>query len=131
MAYQQIILVGNLGKDPELRYTPTGTAVCDFSVAVNERWTGQDGEKKEKTTWFRVTAWRQLAETAAQYLSKGRQVMVIGTVDVSAWKGQDGEPRATLEVTARDIRFLGSREGAGAPGGEAGPPPRDEEEIPF
>ncbi len=125
--YQQVLLVGNLGRDPELRYTPTGTAVCDFSLAVNTRWTGADGERQTKTTWFRVTAWRALAEHCAQYLSKGRQVMVVGRVaEPSAWIGKDGEARAQNEVTARDVRFLGSHKNGGA-----APPPRDEEEIPF
>ncbi len=133
-AFQQVIIVGNLGRDPELRYTPTGTAVCDFSVAVNEYWNDrQTGERKEKTTWFRVTAWRELGERCAQYLSKGRQVMVIGTIDASAWTGQDGQARASLELTARDVRFLGVRgEGPSADaGGDYAIVPRDDEEIPF
>lgn len=127
--YQQLTIVGNVGRDPELRYTQGGVAVCDFSVATNERWTDKDtNEQREKTTWFKVSCWRGLAETCNEYLTKGRQVMVVGTVDASAWTGNDGEPRATLELTARTVQFLGSRDDS------EGPPPRDDEDlqdIPF
>ncbi len=107
--YQKTVIVGNLGNDPEMRYTPSGVPVTSFSVAVNRRWTDQNGDLQEKTTWFRVTAWRKLAEQCAQYLHKGRLVLVEGDIDASAWTGQDGQPRATLELTARVVRFLGSR----------------------
>ena len=105
--FQQCIIIGNLGRDPEMRYTPEGTPVTSFTVAVNRKWTSADGSQGEKTWWFKVTCWRRLAETTNQYLKKGRQVMVIGEVDASAWTGQDGEARASLELTARDVRFLG------------------------
>jgi single-strand DNA-binding protein len=109
--YQYTVIAGNVGRDPEMRYTQSGQAVCDFSVAVNRRWTDrQSNEQREKTTWFRVTAWGRLAETVNQYVTKGRQVLVTGEVDASAWTGNDGEPRATLELTARDIKFLGRRD---------------------
>ena len=129
---QQCIIIGNLGRDPEMRFTPDGTPVTSFSVAVNRRWTNADGSQGEKTTWFRVTCWRRLAETTNQYLRKGSAVMVIGEVEASAFLGQDGQPRATLELTARDVRFL-PRTGAGA-GEEAGAGmdyPQEEEDIPF
>ncbi|GAB4468283.1 MAG: hypothetical protein Kow00124_02360 [Anaerolineae bacterium] len=133
--FQQIIIVGNLGKDPEMRFTNEGRPVTDFTVAVNRRWTTRDGQTGEKTWWFRVSCWGQLAETTNQYLKKGRQVMVIGEVDASAWLGQDGQPRASLEITARDVRFLGGRGDAdemGAGASSSGPGfPRDEEDIPF
>lgn len=116
MSYQQIIIVGNVGRDPELKYLPSGVPVCNFTVAVNERW-GTGDERKEKTTWFRVAAWRQLAETVSQYLTKGSQVMVIGTVDARAYNDNGGQPAASLELTARDVRFLGSRDGQGGSGG--------------
>jgi single-strand DNA-binding protein len=135
--YQKTIIVGHLGRDPEMRYTPSGVPVTSFSVATNRRWTGSDGQQQEKTTWFRVTAWRRLAETCNQYLSKGRLVLVEGEIDTSAWLSQDGEARATLELNARTVQFLGGR---GEEGGAYGAPgaqepyaegPADEDEIPF
>ncbi|NUQ36978.1 MAG: single-stranded DNA-binding protein [Caldilineales bacterium] len=131
--YQQLMLIGNLGRDPEMRYTPSGVPVTTFSVAVNKRWTGQDGAQQEKTTWFRVTAWRKTAELCNEYLRKGAKVMITGEVDASAYTAQDGAPRAALEVTARDVRFLSSA----TQGGEyessslREAPPTEEEEIPF
>jgi single-strand DNA-binding protein len=117
-----------------MRYTQSGVAVTSFSVAVNRKWTNQDGTPGEKTTWFRVSAWRRLAETCNQYLSKGRLVLVEGEVSASAWTPQDGgEPRATLELTARNVKFLGGRQDAttydepGAGQGEE----IAEDEIPF
>ena len=130
--YQQITIVGNLGRDPEMRYTASGTPVTSFSVAVSRQWTGQDGQKQEKTVWFRVTAWRQLAELCSQYLAKGRKVLVVGEMEESSiWTDKQGNPRSSLEVTAREIKFLGQRdeEGHFATSGQdaqAGP-----EEIPF
>lgn len=106
--YQYTVIIGNVGRDPELRYTQSGVAVCDFSVAVSRRWTNrQTNERQEETTWFRVSAWRGLAETANQYVHKGMQIMVAGRVDASAYIAQDGEARASLELTALDIQFLG------------------------
>jgi single-strand DNA-binding protein len=106
--YQQIILIGNLGSDPELRHTASGTPICSFRLAVNKHWTTQDGEKREKTIWFRVSTWQKQAEVANQYLTKGRQVMVIGEVEEpSAYINKAGESAASLEVTARLIKFLG------------------------
>lgn len=119
--YQQIIIVGNVGRDPEMRYTGGGTAVCSFSVAVSRSWTDKTtNERKEKTTWFKVTAWRQLAETCSQYVKKGKQVMVIGEVDASAYVTQNGEPRASLELTASTVKFLGTKADSGASGGYGG-----------
>ncbi len=109
--YQYTIIVGNVGQDPELRYTRDGIAVCNFSVAVNRRWTDRaSNQPREKTTWFRVSAWRELAETCNQFVRKGMQIMVTGEVDASAYVGQDGEARATLELTAQNVQFLGARE---------------------
>ncbi len=105
--YQQITVVGYLGRDAELRYTPTGVPVCHFSLAVSERWNGQDGQPHERTTWFRVTAWRKLAESCSQYLRKGRLVMVMGPVAASTYTGNDGTLRTSLEVTANTLRMLG------------------------
>ena len=112
--YQQITLVGNLGRDVELRYLPNGTPVADFTVAVNRKYTSGDGTPKDETTWHKVTVFGKQAEACNEYLSKGRQVLVVGRVTASAWTGQDGNPRATLEVTAQTVQFLG---GAGGQGG--------------
>jgi single-strand DNA-binding protein len=106
--YQQLIIIGNLGNEPELRYTAGGVPVASFNVAVNRRWTKEDGSPGEETTWFRVSAWRKLGEICAQYLHKGRQVLVIGRVSARAYTTSDGEQRASLEVTALDVRFLGA-----------------------
>lgn len=106
--YQYCVIIGNCGRDPELRYTQGGAAVCDFSVAVTRTW-NKDGERQEETTWFRVSAWRGLAETCNQYVHKGMQIMVAGRVGASAYIGQDGEARASLELTALDVQFLGQR----------------------
>jgi len=106
--YQQIILIGNLGNEPELRHTASGMPVCSFRLAVNKRWTTPDGEKRDKTTWFRVSTWQKQAELVSQYLSKGRQVMVIGEVEeANAYTTKTGEAAATIEVTARLVKFLG------------------------
>jgi single-strand DNA-binding protein len=115
--FQQVIIVGNLGRDPEMRYLQSGVAVCNFTVAVNQI-SGQGENRTEKTVWFRVAAWRELGERCSQYLAKGRQVMVIGTVDARAYTDNSGQPQATLELTARDVRFLGSREDGGQGGGD-------------
>jgi len=135
--YQQITLIGNLGGDPEMRYTPSGVPVTSFSLAVNRSWTGQDGQKHDKTTWFRITVWRKQAEIVSQYLTKGRQVLVIGEVeDARPWTDKDGNPRASLEVTATSIRFFGGRDGSSSSYGpptpnEAPPEYVGEEDIPF
>ena len=125
--FQQLIIIGNLGSDAELRYTSDGTPVASFSLAVNRKWTNQDGSPGEETTWFRVSAWRKLGESLNQYLKKGRQVMVVGRVSARAYTAADGNPRASLDVTATEIRLLGG------PRGEDSSPFADggEEEIFF
>ena len=108
--FQQLMLIGNLGSDPEMRYTPNGTPVTNFRMAVNKSWTGQDGQRHDKTTWFRVAVWGRQAESTAQYLAKGRQVMVIGEIDEpSTWTDRDGNTRASLEVRAFTVKFIGGR----------------------
>lgn len=110
--YQQLTLIGNLGSDPELRHTATGVPVCTFRLAVHKQWNAQDGEQKEKVTWFRVTAWQKLAEVVHDHLGKGRRVLVIGEVEnAQAYVSKTGELAATNEVTARTIRFLDSAHG--------------------
>jgi len=111
--YQKTMIIGNLGRDPEMRYTPSGKAVTNFSVAVSRKWTDRDGQKQEKTTWFRVAAWDKLAEICNQYLKKGSQVMVEGEIEAKAYESQDGSIRATLELTAREVKFLGSASNQG------------------
>ena len=109
--YQKITLIGRLGGDPEMRYTPDGTPVTSFSVATDRRWTDSGGQQQQKTTWFRITAWRGLAETCAQYLKKGRQVFIEGTIaEPKPFQGRDGNWRASLDVTAQTVQFLGGRE---------------------
>src|SRR5512136_405617 len=114
--FQTIILAGNLGRDPEMRYTPSGQAVTSFSVATNRQWTNNNGETVKETVWFRVSAWGKLAETCNQFLKKGSKVLVEGrlTADPDSggprvWTAQDGKPRASFEVNAQTVRFLSSR----------------------
>ena len=129
--YQRIILIGRLGRDPESRFLPDGTPVTTFSVATDRRWTDANGQQQSKTVWFRVMAWRRLAETCNQYLSKGQLVMVEGDVqEPKPYQGKDGTWRASLDVTARSVQFLsskGERQAEDAGGdGDTG-----EESIPF
>jgi single-strand DNA-binding protein len=141
MSFQKLIVVGHVGRDPEMRYTPSGVPVTSFTVATSRRWTNQTGEQQEKTTWFRVTCWRKLAETAAQYLQKGKLILVEGEVEANAYTDREGAARASLDVTATNIQFLGPKrdapEGAVAGGHAAAPGGGDEfggggeDEIPF
>lgn len=121
--YNQLTIVGNVGREPELRYTQAGVPVCDFTVAVNEKY----GER-ETVTWVRVSCWRQLAEIAAKYVRKGGQVMAAGRVSVSAYADKQGQPAASLELTADKLVLLGSR---GDGEGEYAPPVDDMGNIPF
>ena len=113
MSFNRIILVGNLGRDPELKYTPQGTPVCTFSLATNERRKDTQGAQKDLTTWFRVTLWGRQAETAAQYLQKGRAVYIEGRLRVEEYTAKEGGPRHSLEVTATDLQFIGGGRDAG------------------
>ncbi len=144
--YQKVVIVGNLGGDPEMRYTPSGKAVTNFSVATNRRWSDGQGNTQEETVWFRVSVWdrgnSKMAEHCNQYLSKGRQVLVEGrltpdkeTGGPRIWTDQNGQARASYELTALEVRFLGGHADSGGdfssgPGaGEA--PGLTEDEIPF
>lgn len=144
--YQKIVIVGNLGGDPEMRYMPDGTAVTNFSVATSRRWTdGASGQPRDETTWFRVSVWRKQAETANQYLKRGSKVLIEGRMKPDPATGgprtftrQDGSVGASFEITADVVRFLSSRgeEGGYAPeGGNAGyassAPAQEEDDIPF
>lgn len=142
MSFQTVIITGNVGRDPEMRYTPAGQAVTSFSVAVNEAYTNNAGEKVKKTIWFRISAWGKQAEICNQYVKKGQMILVEGrlTGDQSTggprvWTGQDGQPRASFEVTASIVRFLSSRQDGGD-GGMGGMDAGDaiaptEDNIPF
>ncbi|MCA9991270.1 MAG: single-stranded DNA-binding protein [Ardenticatenaceae bacterium] len=140
--YQKIILIGNLGRDPEMRYMPDGTAVTSFSMATSRRWTdSRTGQPVEETTWFRVSVWGRQAETANQYLSKGSKVLVEGrlkpdpaTGSPRLWTRNDGSVGSSFEVTADNVRFLSGREDGGhAGGGEEfeGGAAQEEDDIPF
>jgi single-strand DNA-binding protein len=109
MSFNKITIIGYLGRDPELRYTPQGTAVCKMSVATTERRKNAIGENEEYTTWFRVTVWGRQAELANEYLGKGRQVYVEGRLRLEEYADREGNPRISAEVTATDIQFLGTR----------------------
>lgn len=110
--YQQVVLVGNVGVEPAMSYTPEGTPVTNFTVATNRRWRGADGEQREKTVWFRVVAWKHLAEVCAQMVRKGMLVLVVGELsEPRLYQAKSGEWRASLEITATTIKFLGGKEG--------------------
>jgi single-strand DNA-binding protein len=138
MSFNKVILVGNLGRDPELRYTPQGTPVCSFTMATNERRKDKSGEMQDQTTWFRVTLWGRQAETASQYLTKGRQVYIEGRLRVEEYTDRDGKPRHSLEVNATDMQFIGGRAdeaAAAAPRTQAAEPAdrpeMSDDDIPF
>lgn len=129
--YVHIVLVGNLGRDPEMRYTPSGQPVTSFSLATNRRWSDREtGEQKEETTWFRVTVWGKQAETCNEYLRKGRTVLVeADRIQASAYKNRNDELAASLEVTARTVRFIGGR--GDQVGTDFEESPEDLDAIPF
>jgi single-strand DNA-binding protein len=152
MSFNKITLVGNLGADPELRYTPQGTPVCSFNLATNERRKDRaTGENNDITTWFRVTLWGRQAEVAAQYLTRGKPVYIEGRLRVEEYTDRDGKPRHSLEVNGTDMQFIGGNggnagdrapaaraaaAGAGAGAvtqGEMAPEPNDlsDDDIPF
>lgn len=116
----KIIIVGNLGKDPEMRFTPGGNPVTSFSVATNQRYTTSAGEQREETEWFTVVTWNKLAEQCNQYLSKGRLVYVEGRLHSRTWDGQDGQKHFVNEIIASTVRFLDRQGAAPLPGGKPG-----------
>lgn len=132
----KVILIGNLGSDPEVRYTANGIAMARFTLATNETYTDRDGNRQELTEWHRIVAWRRLAEICGQYLAKGRQVYIEGRLRTRSWE-QDGIKRSTTEIEARDLQMLGSRQDqpgvrdteAPFPPPPGGPP--EEDDIPF
>jgi single-strand DNA-binding protein len=138
MSVNKAILVGNLGRDPEVRFTPSGRAVAKFPIATTERWTDQDGNRQERTEWHNIVVWGKQAETCGQYLAKGRQVYVEGSIRTRSYDDKEGNKRYITEIIARDVRFLGGAGGGRTsaetalpvpPGEDAEPPPEDD--IPF
>jgi len=142
MSLNKVLLIGNLGKDPEVRFTPGGRAVARFPVATSEVWSDQEGQRQERTEWHNVVVWGKQAETCGQYLSKGRQVFLEGSIRSRQYDDKDGNKRYITEVIAQRVQFLGSRSGDGAPRGAGGggggapadaPPPQlpEDDDIPF
>ena len=142
--FNKVILLGNLTRDPELRYTPQGSAVCEFALALNYQYTNkQTGQKVEEVSFIDIVAWGKTGEICAEYLKKGRQVMIEGRLKQDRWEAQDGKKMSKVRVTAENVQFVGSRpagegggaapggKGGGAPAPEDGPPPGQEEDIPF
>ena len=145
-SFNKVILLGNLTRDPELRYTPQGAAVCEFALALNHVYTNkQTGQKVEEVSYIDIVAWGKTGETIAEYMKKGRQILIEGRLKQDRWEAQDGKKMSKVRVTAESFQFIGSRPageggGAGAKGGGAapaaeggpdGPPPGAEEDIPF
>ncbi len=132
----KVILIGNLGKDPEVRFTPNGQAIAKFPIATSEKWRDQQGQMQERTEWHNVVVWGKQAETCGQYLAKGRQVFVEGRIQTRNYDDKDGNKRYITEIVARDVRFLGSAGGRASqdsgvplpPGEDAGP---TDDDIPF
>ena len=130
----KVILLGNLGRDPELKYTPSGAAVANFTIATNETWKDKDGQKQEHTEWHRVVVWGKLAEICGEYLHKGRQVYVEGSIRTRTYKDREGNEKSVTEIKADSMVMIGKGEGQ-AKGGERGAaekePEYSDEDIPF
>lgn len=136
----KVILIGNLGRDPELRFTRDGQGVANFTLATNERWRDKDGQNQERTEWHRIVVWGKQAENCAQYLQKGRSCYIEGRIQTREWEDKEGNKRQTTEIVAQNVTFLGGRGEGGGGGGRPGagtqdaPPPEpgpDGSEIPF
>ncbi len=131
----KVFLIGNLGADPEIRYTPSGTAVATLRLATSETRTNKEGQKETKTEWHRIVAFGKLAEICAEYLSKGRQIYIEGKIQTRSWDDKSGNKRYTTEILANTMQMLGGPKDKGADAGEAAPegetPPSDMEDVPF
>ncbi|MDO8956816.1 MAG: single-stranded DNA-binding protein [Deltaproteobacteria bacterium] len=132
----KVILIGRLGADPEIRYTPSGAEVATFRMATSESWTNKNGEKEERTEWHRIVAWRGLAKICGEYLSKGKLVYIEGRLRTRSWEDRDGNKRSTTEIEATEMKMLGGigeqkSKGKDAEGDFSPPPQKDEEDIPF
>ena len=138
------ILIGNLGADPEVRYTPSGTAVANFNIATHEQWTNRDGEKEERTEWHRIVAWSRLGEICGEYLRKGSQIYIEGKIQTRAWEDRDGNKRYTTEVVGDNMTMLGKRsddsgdQGSSTPAGKSDEPfndvdpsSKENDDLPF
>jgi single-strand DNA-binding protein len=123
----KVILVGHLGADPDMRYTPSGQGVCELRLATSESWNDKNGQRQERTEWHRIVVWGKRAEVCSKYLAKGRQVFVEGRIQTRTYDDKDGNKRYMTEIIANDVQFLGGgREGGGGGGrsrGDDGPPP--------
>ena len=122
----KVLLIGNLTRDPELRYIPSGTAVTDLGLALNRNWTGQDGQKHEEVTFVDVTLWGRQAELASEYLTKGRQVFIEGRLQLDQWQDKEGQKRSRLRVVGERMQFMGPGPGKSGDSGERKPPPPEE-----
>jgi single-strand DNA-binding protein len=133
----KVILVGNLGRDPELRYTQQGTAVANFTLATTESVPKKDGTREDRTEWHRVVVWGRTAENCSQYLAKGRSVYIEGRLQTREWENKEGQKQKTTEVVAQTVQFLGGPRGEGGAGaggrssGSGDPPPPADDDIPF
>jgi single-strand DNA-binding protein len=136
----KVMLIGNLGRDPEIRYTATGRPVANFTLATNESWLNQKGEREERTEWHNIVVWGKLAEICGEYLSKGKQVYLEGRIQTREWEDKEGNKRRTTEIVASQMVMLGRRGGGAAPEAAAGPAGADEptpapsvaeDDIPF
>ena len=135
MSYNRVIIAGNLGKDAEIRHSPSGSTVANFSVATTEKWKNKDGERQESTEWHRVALWGKQAEAIGGYLTKGKQVLVEGSIHTRKWEDRDGNDRYTTEIKARNVVLLSRSASSGD--GQAddrpahGAPELTEDDIPF
>lgn len=127
----KVILIGNLGADPETRHTQSGTPVTSFRLATTERWKGRDGQMQEQTEWHTCNAWGKLAEICGQYLSKGSRVYVEGSIHTRKWQDQEGKDRYSTEIKVREMKMLSAREGGQSEGGWSPGPPEMGDDVPF
>lgn len=130
----KVMIIGHLGRDPEMRFTPSGRPVTTFSVAVSRTWNSSNGERRSKTEWFKVVAWGNLAEICKKFLTKGQQVYVEGRLETRQWEDKDGQKRTSVDVVASEMTMLGGRRDKGDENDEDSydnPPEIDEDEFPF
>lgn len=128
----KVILIGNLGKDPELRFTESGKAVCTFSIATSEKWTGDNGQKQDKTTWHNIVAWGKTGEIIKEYLTKGSQIYIEGKIDNRTYDDKDGNKRCVSEIIVKEFKFLGGGSKATADKEpDQQPPVGGDDDLPF